>query len=80
MTNNPPVWLAFEALDGSGNESHVKWEGHETLDTARLELEALLENLKKTQGKFPNTYVYQAEKPLYGYTEEKLDSVIAKLK
>ena len=67
------IWLAFEETDGSGTEHHMRWEGHETLETAREELKFIIHAVLMGGGKPPNTYIYEADEPLYGHSEEAFD-------
>lgn len=62
------IWLAFE--DDEQREHHMKWEGHETIDSAKIELDYIFNAILAGGNKFPNTYVYEADEPLYGNEEE----------
>lgn len=65
------IWLAFE--DNDQLEHHMRWVGHETLDSAKIELDYIFYHILQGGAKPPNTYVYEAETPLYGYPEEEFE-------
>ena len=65
------VWLSFE--DGDQLEHHMRWEGHESLETAQAELDYIFDMIMKGGGSPPNTYIYAADEPKWGYPEEQFD-------
>lgn len=65
------IWLAFE--DSTQLEHHMRWVGHDSLDSARAELNYILNAISTGGGKHPNTYIYEADKPQYGCPEEQFD-------
>lgn len=65
------IWLAFE--DEELREHHMRWHGHETLESAREELNAIINMIAQGGQSFPNTYIYEGDKPLYGNPEEEFD-------
>lgn len=67
------IFLAIVISDGK--ETHIRWEGHQSLDSAKSELN-LMRKLMMGQGKRPfDCYVYEAETPPYGLPAYKLDDV-----
>lgn len=66
------IWLAIE--DPITNvETHMKWEGHTKVENAKKELNYIIGMIRKRDGKYPNTYVYEAEEPPYGIKGEIFD-------
>ena len=65
------VWLAIE--DQTGKEHHMKWDGHETKEAAEKEFEVIKNLIRSNGGKYPNTYIYEAEVPQYDNVEEVFD-------
>lgn len=66
------VWLAIE--DPSTQlEHHMKWEGHLTKESAEKEFLLIRQMIRSDNAKYPNTYIYEGDVPLYGYPEEEFD-------
>ena len=65
------IWLAFE--DNDQCEHHMRWVGHDTLETANAEFDYIKKAVSSGDGKMPNTYIYSADVPKYGYPEEEFD-------
>jgi hypothetical protein len=54
-------------------ETHMIWEGHDSLESAKTEYESI-RTLSMREGIRPlDGYIYQAEKPPYGYEAKELD-------
>lgn len=67
------IFLAI--VPPNSQEVHIKWRGHETVESATAEL-AKLRGLLLGQKKRPyDCYVYQADAPLYGLKAYELDEV-----
>lgn len=71
MSTGGAVWLAFE--DETQTEHHMKWEGHNDLESAQNELKYIWDMIISGGNKPPNTYVYFAYEPKHGYPEEVFD-------
>lgn len=59
------------------NEYHIRYEGHETLESARAEIAEIRRRIVKDD-KFPlDCYVYESADgvPLYGYQAYNLDQI-----
>jgi len=56
-------------------EFHVHYEGHENLESAKFEITYIREKLLLDKKKPFDCYVYEADKPLYGYKLYKLDEI-----
>jgi hypothetical protein len=68
-----PVFLAIFPADAQ--EVHIKWEGHETVESAKTELNKIRE-MMILDNKIPmDCYVYQAEKPPFDLPVYNLDDV-----
>ena len=66
------VWLAI-ADPKTEQEHHMEWEGHPTKESAEKEFVTIKNAIRCDKAKYPNTYIYEAEEPLYGYPIEKFD-------
>lgn len=61
--------------DPKEKEFHIKFEGHETVESGRLEITTIREQLLM-QGKKPfDCYVYESDEPLYGQRAYELDQI-----
>ena len=54
-------------------ETHMVWDGYTDLEDAKKEYQSIRELSLKGGVKPLDGYVYEAEKPLYGNVETKLD-------
>jgi hypothetical protein len=66
--------------DKNEKETHIRWDEHTSLESAKKELENVTNMALKIyyetgdKNNMPNTcYVYEAEKPHYGNKEEDVD-------
>lgn len=58
-----------------GPEVHIKWKGHETVESATKEMNQLRSLLLGQQKKPYDCYIYEAEAPPYGLKAHELDEV-----
>lgn len=68
------IWIAFE--DETQTEHHMEWYGHETVESANEELQIIIQMVRQGGSSTPNTYVYEADGPLYGYEPEEFDPML----
>ena len=67
------IWLAMISQDET--EYHIHFDGHETVETAKNEIQEINKRLL-IDGKYPLPYyIYEADKPLHGYEPYKLDDL-----
>ena len=67
------IWLAMITEDES--EYHIRFDGHTSVETAKTEIAEINGRLKR-DGKIPLPYyIYEADKPKYGYEAYNLDDV-----
>lgn len=66
------VWLAIED-PATGQEHHMKWDGHTTKAEAEKEFGFIKEMIRSNNAKYPNTYIYEATEPQNGAVEEVFD-------
>jgi hypothetical protein len=60
-------------VEPNGKEVHMKWDGHDSLDTAKKEFTEM-RTLSFNSGIRPmDGYVYEADKPEYGNVAVDLD-------
>ena len=71
LTKNLPVWLAFE--DAEQREHHMRWVGHPDKESAKKELNFIIQSIVSNGGKIPNTYIYSSETVAPGHIEEEFD-------
>lgn len=72
--------IYMATIEEDGTEHHMVWEGHENIESAKEELKIMMQmgmgifHENGDRNYIPrNVYVYEADKPLYGYEEEELD-------
>lgn len=56
-------------------EYHIRFEGHQSLDSARKEIDEIRRRLIKDGKKPLDCYIYEANAPLYGCREYTLDEI-----
>ena len=67
------IWLALEDTKIAGLEYHMEWEGHDNLEMAKKEFDYVKSAIMGSGGKHPNTYIYEADVPLYGIKPSPFD-------
>lgn len=80
MVKEKNVTIYLATMEPDGSEHHMKWEGHENLESAKKELSTMMEMAMKLymdtgdKNYLPRSaYTYEADAPLYGHKEEELD-------